>query len=86
MGKKSAQQSNVQLLSKVLQKRRKIGNNFFTADEWLLYKQRILTRLENVKEEAIRTKNLSPEQMLMNFFDLVNSSYKIKKKVELMNE
>ena len=69
---------NVSLLGKVLQDRRKQGRPFHTDDEWTRYKKRVAQRLIEVKKEALRTKHLTPQEMFMNFLDLVEASSILK--------
>lgn len=73
---------NMILFSKALQNRRKLGNLPFNEESWAMYVDRIKTRFEVIKLEAIRSRNLAPEDMLLNFLDLERSLTKLKNAVE----
>ncbi len=72
---------NAALLAKVLHKRRKIGNNPFEPISWKRYIRRLQKRFEDVKNEALRAKSLTPEEMFFNFLDLLDSTELMKLEV-----
>lgn len=79
--KSQTHKRNIKLLAKVLHQRRRAGKADFTSESWGRYIQRLKQRFNTVKEDALRTKHLSPEEMFLNFLDLVGSLEQIKQEV-----
>lgn len=74
----SSLHDQVKTLGRVLQKRRLQGKSDFSPEGWKRYVRRVHGRLLDVREEAIKNRELSPKQMFDNFLILMEMSSELR--------